>query len=209
MDDERMRILKRIEAGEISAEEAVRQLGALAQLPPAQASAQQEPPVPAKPEPEPLPPEPEPRPSAPPDIPKGLTHFWVYPLWAGVAVIVVGAILLYAVYGAHGSVWLSLCGWPIFASGVLITAAAWWLRTARWIHVRVSGKENITISLPLPLKLTAWAFKIAQPFVPQLRNTGVDEVIMGLSETLGKDGQPIYVDVNDEEEGEHVQVYIG
>jgi len=207
MDDERMRILKKIETGEISAEEAVRRLGALAQLPPAQVSATHEPSAPA--EPEPLPPEPEPKPSALSDVPKGLAHFWMYPLWAGVAVIVVGAILLYAVYGARGSVWLSLCGWPIFASGVLITAAAWWLRTARWIHVRVTGKENVAISLPLPLKLTAWIFRIAQPFVPQLRDTGVDEVIMGLSETLGKDGQPIYVDVNDEEEGEHVQVYIG
>ena len=77
------------------------------------------------------------------------------------------------------------------------------------MHVRVTGKENIVISLPLPLKLTAWVFKIAKPFVPQFKDTGVDEVIMSLGDTLGKDGQPIYVDVNDEEEGEHVQVYIG
>jgi hypothetical protein len=67
----------------------------------------------------------------------------------------------------------------------------------------------VTISIPLPLRLTAWAFKIARPFVPQLKDTGVDEVIMSLGDTLGQDGQPIYVDVHDEDEGEHVQIYIG
>ena len=204
MDDERMQILKRIEAGELSAEEAVRQINALGQAPPVQAG----------PEPETVRSEPEPdvakAASAPPmDIPKGLVHFWLYPLWAGVATIVVGAVLLYAVYSASASVWHSLCGWPVFALGVLITATAWWLRTARWVHVRVTGKENVTISLPFPLKLTAWVVKVAWPFVPQFKDTGVDEVIMGLGDTLSKDDQPIYVDVNDDETGEHVQVYIG
>ena len=204
MDDERMQILKRIEVGELSAEEAVRQINALGQAPQVQAGQ----------EPETIRPEPEPdtakATSAPPmDIPKGLVHFWLYPLWAGVAIIVIGAILLYAVHGASASVWLSLCGWPLFALGVLVTATAWWLRTARWVHVRVTGKERVAISLPLPIKLTAWVIKIVRPFVPQLKDTGVDEVIMSLGDTLGKDGQPLYVDVNDDETGEHVQVYIG
>jgi hypothetical protein len=191
VDDERMRILKRIEAGELSADEAVQQLGALPQSPQPEA-------------------EPEQLVSAPPmDVPKGLTQFWQYPLYAGVATVVLGAILLYAVYGASASVWLSLCGWPVFALGVLITATAWWLRTARWVHVRVTGKERVAISLPLPIKLAAWVLKIARPFVPQLKDTGVDEVIMGLGDTLDKDGQPIYVNVDDDETGEHVQIYIG
>jgi len=195
MNDERMRILKRIEAGELSAEEAVRQINALGQAP--QVQAEPEPDV-AK------------AASAPPmDVPKGLAHFWLYPLWVGVATIVVGAFILYAVYGASASVWLSLCGWPLFALGVLITTTAWWLRTARWVHVRVTGKERVAISLPLPIKLTAWVIKIVRPFVPQLKDTGVDEVITSLGDTLDKDGQPIYVNVDDDETGEHVQVYIG
>ena len=198
MNHERMKILKRIEAGEISAEEAVRQIsetGAASQ---------------AATEPEAARVESEPAASSPPPIvPRGLAHFWRYPLYAGVGIIVLGAILLYAVYGASASVWLSLCGWPIFVSGVIITVLAWWLRTARWVHVRVTGKEHVAISLPLPIKLTAWAFKIAQPFVPQLKDTGVDEIILGLDDSLNKDGEPIYVKVDDDETGEHVQIYIG
>ena len=208
MNDERMKILKRIEAGELSAEEAVRQINELRQLPPAK----------AQPEPEVIRPEPEPAhfASAPPlDVPKGLAQFWRYPLYAGVGIVVLGAVMLYAVYGASAvdsapaSVWLSLCGWPIFAAGVLVTTLAWWLRTARWVHVRVTGKERVAISLPLPIKLTAWVIKIARPFVPQLKDTGVDEVITSLADTLDQDGQPLYVNVDDDETGEHVQIYIG
>jgi hypothetical protein len=200
MDDERMKILKRVEAGEISAQEAVRLLNELGQAP---SSA-------PEPEPQVIEPELESSASAPPlETPRSLSQFWVYPLYAGVGIVVLGALLLYAVYGASAGWGWALCGWPIFAAGVLVVASAWWLRTARWIHVRVRGKENVTISIPLPLRLTAWAFKIARPFVPQFKDTGVDEVIMSLGDTLGQDGQPIYVDVHDEDEGEHVQIYIG
>jgi len=198
MDDERMKILKRVEAGEISAQEAVRLINELGQSPS------------SEPEPQVIEPEASDEPSAPPlDVPKGLKQFWVYPLYVGVGIVILGAILLYVVYGAMGPWGWALCGWPLFALGVIVTAVAWWLRTARWIHVRVRGKENVTISVPLPLRLTAWVVKIARPFVPQLKDTGVDEIIMGMADTLSQDGQPIYVDVNDEDEGEHVQVYIG
>jgi len=196
--DERMRILKQVEAGEISAEEAVRQLGALGQTPSDEA------------EPEVIRPEPEAAASAPPmDVPKGLAEFWRYPLYVGVGHVVLGAIILYAVYGASASGLWAICGWPLFALGVLVTAVAWWLRTARWLHVRVTGRERVAISFPLPLKLTAWVIKIARPFVPQFQDTGVDEIIMGLDDTLQKDGPPLYVDVTDDDKGEHVQVYIG
>jgi hypothetical protein len=198
MDDERMHILKRIEAGEISAKEGVRLLNELAQT------------RPPEPGPEVIEPEPEAAEPAPPlDVPKSLSRFWVYPLYLGVGIVVLGALVLYAVYSASAGWGWALCGWPIFLTGVLVVATAWWLRTARWVHVRVRGKENVTISIPLPLKLTAWAFKIAKPFVPQFKDTGVDEVILGMADTLGKDGQPLYVDVQDDDKGEHVQVYIG
>jgi hypothetical protein len=194
--DERMRILKQVEAGEIPTEEAVRQLGALGQALPTEVESEVK--------------ESELAPSAPPmDVPKGLAEFWRYPLYVGVGHVVLGAIILYAVYGASASGLWAICGWPLFALGVLVTAVAWWLRTARWLHVRVTGRERVAISFPLPLKLTAWVIKIVRPFVPQLQDTGVDEIIMGLDDTLKEDGPPLYVDVTDDDKGEHVQVYIG
>ena len=198
MNDERMQILKRVETGEISAEEAVRQLNALGQ---AATDAV---------EPDTLRPEPETAVSAPLlDVPKGLAEFWRYLLYVGVGQVVVGAMLLYAVYGARASGLWAVFGWPLFVLGVLVTAVAWWLRTARWLHVRVTGQERVAISFPFPLRLAAWAFKIVRPFVPRLQETGVDEIIMGLDDSLKQGGPPLYVDVTDDEKGEHVQVYIG
>jgi hypothetical protein len=63
----------------------------------------------------------------------------------------------------------------------------------------------VRISMPLPLKLAAWVLGFVRRFVPKLKETAVDEVIMSLSES----DQPFYVDVTDAEDGEHVQVYIG
>ena len=198
MNQDRMQILKRVEAGGISAEEAVRQLNALGQAPSDAV------------EPDTFRPEPERAASAPPlDVPKDLAEFWRYLLYVGVGQVVLGAILLYVVYGARASGWWAVLGWPLFVFGVLVTAVAWWLRTARWLHVRVTGRERVAISFPFPLKLAAWAVKIARPFVPRLQETGVDEIIMGLDDTLKQSGPPLYVDVSDDERGEHVQVYIG
>lgn len=198
MDDERMQILKRVETGEISAEEAVRRLNALGQA------------ATDVVEPDTIRPEPEPTASAPPlDVPKGLAEFWRYLMYVGVVQVVFGATLLYFVYGAKASGWWAVLGWPLFALGVLVTAVAWWLRTARWLHVRVTGKERVAISFPFPLKLAAWGVKIARPFVPKLQETGVDEIIMGLDDSLKQGGPPLYVDVSDDDKGEHVQVYIG
>jgi len=197
-----MKILKRIEAGELSAQDGVRLLNELAQ---AQTS---------EPEPQVIQPEPfaaESASASPLQVPRGFSRFWLYPLWAGVGTLVLGAILLYAVYGTRAGWGWALCGWPLFALGVLVTVMAWWLRTARWVHVRVRGKDaaRVSVSLPLPIKPTAWVIKIVKPFVPQFKDTGVDEAILGLADALKEGTEPLYVDVNDDDSGEHVQVYIG
>jgi hypothetical protein len=44
--------------------------------------------------------------------------------------------------------------------------------------------------------------------VPQLQDTGVDEVILALRESR-KRNEPLFIDVQDEEDGERVQIYIG
>jgi hypothetical protein len=78
------------------------------------------------------------------------------------------------------------------------------------MHVRIKeeGKRKIAFSFPLPLTLAAWVVRVAQPFVPQLQDTGVDDLIIALRESAAH-GQPFSIDVQDDEEGEHVQIYIG
>jgi hypothetical protein len=78
------------------------------------------------------------------------------------------------------------------------------------MHLRISegGQRKMAFSFPLPLGLAVWAVRFAQPFVPQLRRSGVDDLILALGQSTGR-GEPISIDVQDDERGERVEVYFG
>ena len=198
-DPSRMLILQQIEDGEISAAEGLRQLDALAPIMP---SAVLDAPTPVGPE------------HAPPD--RDLEHWkrwWVIPVYAGLGITVFGGLLMYAAYAAAGfSAWLVLAALP-FGFGVLVTALAAGTRSARWVHIRIKtgdtgGPKNIALSFPLPLRSTAWLVRTFGHLVPQLKDRGVDDLIVALADSTSSK-TPFYVDVQDQKDGEHVQVYIG
>jgi hypothetical protein len=123
--------------------------------------------------------------------------------------LVGGAVVTTAYQQGRVSLWTWLCGWiPLFLGLAVISIAAW-IRTAHWVHLRVISQEDrVVLGFPLPLRLSALAAGIARRFIPQFRDTGIDEAILGLRDGL-HDDQPITVEVNDEDEGEHVQIYVG
>jgi hypothetical protein len=110
------------------------------------------------------------------------------------------------------AVWFFACTWLPFMLGVAVMALAYASRTARWLHVRVHQKpgekpQNIAISLPIPLRLTAWFFRTFKGHIPHMENTGIDELIMALEAT--NPDTPFYVEVDEGANGERVEVYIG
>jgi hypothetical protein len=146
----------------------------------------------------------------PDDVTAGWRRFWVWPLLAGGVVLLLGALIMGLVYATGAATGWLVCGWLPMILGLTVMGLAWWSRTATWLHLRVTEGDGsrVAISLPLPLTLAAWAVRIARPYVPQLRNTGVDELILALRD--GKAGdEPLFIDVQDDEEGEHVQIYLG
>jgi len=146
-------------------------------------------------------------PTAPADMPD-FRHVWFIPLAAGGVVSAVGlGLILFIQWASPGSFFL-LCGWTPLLVGLAIVLLAFWSRTARWLHVRIRGERRITLSFPLPLRLAGWILRLVRPYVPQLEKTGLDEVILSLDEGLAGEGG-FYVDVQDGEAGEQVQVYIG
>jgi hypothetical protein len=143
------------------------------------------------------------RPSGPPAWAQQL---WMYPL-AGGAVLagLAGMATALLVQGGSRLGWL-VCTLPLMLSGALVMALAWWSRTSRWLHVRVRDKETrFRFSLPLPLRPAAWLARLARPWVPQMRDVPLDELILTLADMEEKD--ILAVEVNDE--GEGVQVYLG
>ena len=139
-------------------------------------------------------------------------RWWWVPLWVGVGITVISAGLMFLAYLRSGFGFWFACTWFPFLFGVAIMALAWASRTARWLHVRVhqAGDErprNIAISLPLPIRFTAWLVRIFRPHIPNLEGVNIDEMILALEKT--SPDSPMYVQVNEDEDGERVEVYIG
>ena len=209
MSEEKLQILKMVEAGEIDAEEAAMLLAALREPGP---EVEEEAPS-SELEPDVLPP---PAASASEATfaqearESRWARFWIYPMMAGGVALILGLLVIGLVYTSDAARGWLVCGWLPLLLGLTVVLLALWSRQAAWLHLRISegGKRKMGFSFPLPLRLTAWVVRIAQPFVPQLRDTAMDDVIMALRDSAAH-GEPLFIDVEDEEDGERVEIYIG
>ncbi|HLE26537.1 MAG TPA: hypothetical protein VI793_00365 [Anaerolineales bacterium] len=207
--EERLRVLQMIEDGKITAAEGLRLLNALSGSPASGGGAET---------------------AGASEAPGGTTdmagsppipdmgrwrNWWMIPLGAGISIIVLSSLLMYWAYTAGGfSFWFACATLP-FIFGVIAAALASASRSARWIHIRVNtgeaareGPRRIALSFPLPVRVTAWFLRTFGQFIPKLKDTGVDELILALEESTSPDN-PLFVDVHEGEGGERVQVYIG
>lgn len=206
-DDSRMQILRMIEAGKITADEGFRLLGAMGKGDPAA-------PAPASAEPHQKTGRDQKTPPGDPQI-RRWRNWWLIPMFAGVGILVLGALAMYSAIQSSGYGLWFLCAWAPFLGGVAITALAWASRTSRWVHLRVDRNEGegewphrIAISLPIPLKVIAWAIRRFGGRIPALERTSVDELLTAIDATATPE-TPIFIDVHEGEKGERVQVYIG
>ena len=137
------------------------------------------------------------------------------PLWVGVGITVIGALLMAWAYQATGfSFWFG-CSWLPFLFGIAVMAMAWSSRSARWLHLRVQQEQGewprtIAFSIPLPLRFAAWFLRTFGQFIPKVNETGVDlgQLIQIFEDNTNSD-TPFYVEVDEGENGEKVQIYIG
>jgi len=77
---------------------------------------------------------------------------------------------------------------------------------ARWFRVRVTdmttGKTKTSVNIPLGLM--EWGMQIGAQFAPEVKNFDLDQ----LREALQSGIEGKIVDVMDEEDGEHVEIFI-
>jgi hypothetical protein len=227
-EDERRVILKMIQSGKISAEEGLQLLQALG---PSEGEDQPEeisnkPPVNTSETllnatpgsiPNGIPADPEPAPQIDkgeviPEDAQKWRRFWAIPLWIGIGLIVVGAFLMYYSQQSAGIGFWFLCSWVPFLIGLAFVVIAWQSRNSAWLHLRIrqhpgEWPQTIALSLPLPLGITAWFIRTFRPYIPHMDDIALDEVLLALQDTTSKDS-PFYIQVDDED-GEHVEIYIG
>lgn len=144
-----------------------------------------------------------------------LRRWWQIPLWFGVGITVVGGVLLFWAYQASGFGFWFGCAWLPFLSGVAVMALAWGSRTAHWLHLRIQQEagewpQTINLSFPLPLRFTGWVLRTFGHFIPDLKGQGINisQVIQAVEAGTSADA-PFFVEVDEGEGKEKVQIYIG
>jgi len=204
-DEERSRILKMVEDGKITAEEAMTLIRALEENPseagmevieaaPGAASEGSDS-------------------SAFEEVAARARRFAFIPLWIGVGMTVVFAGLMYwAIQSSGFSFWFYCLTFP-FLLGVLIIALSAGGRYARWIFVDVRQKpgekpERITLGFPAPLGLVGWFFENFGHHIHGM-NRGKADQVAEMLRAAASSKAPLIVNVQDDEDGERVQVYIG
>ena len=137
-------------------------------------------------------------------------------LWIGILITVFTAWGMFGIQQNAGvNFWFVCLGAPL-TLGILMIVLGASSKTSRWMYVNVDrtrsrdqdGPRKITIALPLPLGLVAWFLRNFGARIEGLRNTNVDEVVEAIS--MAKNiTEPLIVHVDDADDGERVQVFIG
>jgi SHOCT-like protein len=141
-------------------------------------------------------------------------RFAMIPLWTGVFIAVFSAWGIYSIQQSAGANFWFFCLMVPLLLGVSLIALSAGGEGSKWMYVNVDRRkaqdwpQNITLGFPLPLGLTAWFLRNFGHNIRGLGKTNVDEIIQVLDAT-SKSGAPFIVNVHDDEDGEHVQVYIG
>lgn len=148
----------------------------------------------------------------PPDVEKW-RRWWVIPLWVGVIITILGGLMMSWAQQTYGYGFWFACAWLPLLLGVVLIVMAWGSRTAPWLHVRVRQRpgewpQNIAFSFPIPLRMTAWFLRVFGDFIPGLQGTSVDELIIALGDSTSPE-KPLFIEVEDDEDGERVEVFIG
>jgi len=154
-------------------------------------------------------PAPEPLPSISDEELEKWKQWWTIPMYVGVGVVVLATLWINSAYQNSGYGFWFFCAWVPMLIGLLLMGLAFRSRSGPWIHVRVRGpKERVAISIPAPLGLTGWVLNTFGHYIPHLERTSVDEILSALEQSHTANA-PLYVQVDEGDDGERVEVFIG
>lgn len=203
--EERSRILKMVEDGKISADEAMILIRALEQdSPEAEMEVYEAAPTSGSettdaPEFE--------------EVKQRARRFAMIPLWIGVGVTVLFAGLMYWAMQSSGfGFWFYCLTFP-FLLGVLLIAISAGGMSSRWLFVDVRQKpgekpERITLGFPAPLGLVSWFMRNFGHHIQGMDREKAGQIAEMIKMTASSKS-PLIVNAQDDEDGERVMVYIG
>ena len=134
----------------------------------------------------------------------------------GILFTVFSAWVMFSIQQNSGLSFWFFCFTMPFILGIIFIALGAGSQTSRWLYVNVDrsqardgdGPKHITIALPLPLGLAGWFLKNFGGLFSGLKNSNVDEIVQAIA--MAKNiTEPLIVNVDDGDDGEKVQVFIG
>jgi len=141
-------------------------------------------------------------------------RFATIPLWVGVFIAVVSAWGIFSIQQNVGvNFWFFCLMFPLML-GVLLIAIGSAGPGSKWLYINVDRRyandwpKNITFGFPIPLGLTAWFMRTFGHNINGMNKAQVDGIVEVLDAT-GKSDEPFIINVDDDDEGDRVQVYIG
>jgi hypothetical protein len=209
--DERSKILKMIQEGKISAEDGLNLMKAMEEQPTIDETNQKTT-SPSSSSPEVIDPPP---PAHDPGISETMNKarsLWMIPFWIGLAITMIGSWIMYSnMLPLSGFSGMFYClGLPILILGILIIMLGWSSKTSRWLFVSIDQEpgetpQRIRFGFPLPLGLASWFFRTFGNSINGIKNVPIEQMIDALHDS----SDPLVVNVDEGDNGEKVQVYIG
>ncbi len=148
------------------------------------------------------------------EVRKRARRFAMVPLWVGVFLTVLTAWGMYSIQQNIGyNFWFYCLTLPLLF-GILLIALGAGGQSSRWLYVNVDRTRaqdwprKITLAFPLPLGLVGWFLRNFGHHIDGMSRTNVDEVLTAISMTKHIT-EPLIVNVDDTDDGERVQIYIG
>lgn len=137
-------------------------------------------------------------------------NWWLIPFGAGISFMVIAGMWMSSITEKTGGTnfWY-YCAWFPMLLGLLVAWIGWASREAPWVHVRVDSDDTkVRVSIPIPLGITGWGLRNFGHFIPNIDETALDEIIIALEQTTNGE-TPLHIKVNEGDDGEQVEVFIG
>lgn len=151
--------------------------------------------------------------SPPPELSRW-RGWWALPLLVGAGLALWGGLFMSLAYATRGgfNLWV-LCASAPLGLGLMVMVLAWMSRTAPWLHLRVQQKpgerpQRIALSFPLPIGPLRWVMRTFDWRMPDIQGVPMEEML-NLVEHSATSESPLYIRVDDHEDGEKVEIYIG
>lgn len=143
-------------------------------------------------------------------------RFSLIPLWVGVFITVFSAWIIYLIQQSGGANFWFFCMLLPFLLGVLLIGLGGGGRSSRWLYVDVDrpdaygheGPRHISLGVPLPFDFVAWFLRTFSGRWQGMSQGRVDGIIQMLN-AASDSNEPLIVNVDDDNGGEHVRLFIG